>query len=110
MMAWVSYFEGKAEKPDRNFTYLTLDTDTHRTKMICEIFSPRRVTPFSTRLGFKPGWCMDINHQCPETGQSWDLRCPRTQRKVKEMVRKGQPYVLILSPFWCFQCRSSRLG
>ena len=65
---------------------------------ICEIFSPPRVCAAAKAAGMRAGWSLDMTEECPVTGRKWDFRRPGDRRQAKNLVLKGKPEMLILSP------------
>ena len=46
----------------------------------------------------RAGWSLDMTEECPVTGRKWDFRRPGDRRQAKNLVLKGKPEMLILSP------------
>ena len=74
------------------------DMDNTYKFVILEIFSPPRVTQVAKHRGLRPGWAMDISSVDPWTGRSWDLSLKVNQDRVKHLVRKHKPWVIMGCP------------
>ena len=65
---------------------------------ICEVFSPPRVCVVASDHGLRAGWSLDVKTRDPITGSCYDLRNPKDQKEVKNMIRRDCPTVLVVSP------------
>ena len=70
---------------------------------VAEIFSQPRVCQEATKgsyegMELRPGWSLDLTTADPKTGKRWDLSVPEVQDRVRQLVRKTQPYCVIGSP------------
>ena len=46
----------------------------------------------------RPGYSLDLTTKDPKTGLPWDLSSPTVQARVKELIKKTEPYCVIGSP------------
>ena len=46
----------------------------------------------------KPGWSLDLTRDDPLTGKPWDLGGHGTRERVRDLVRKSKPLLVIGSP------------
>ena len=82
-----------------SLSFVLKDLKNHFTKYeVCEIFSPPRTCQRARELGRKGGWSLDIKVEDPITRQKWDLSDKRVVARVKEMIRKDSPQLLVASP------------
>ena len=70
---------------------------------VAEIFSQPRVCQAAggkeyDGIKLRPAWSLDLTMKDPSTGEQWDLSSPKVQRKVRQMVVDGRPYIVIGSP------------
>ena len=77
-----------------------LDKRTHSETQfdVCEIFSPARVCEEARKCGLKGGFSIDLAEADPITGRTWDLSKPHDRRKVRALVLRHRPKLLVLSP------------
>ena len=65
---------------------------------VCGISSPPRTCQRARELGRQGGWSLDINVEDPVTLQKWDLSDKRVVTRVREMIRRDRPQLLVASP------------
>ena len=70
---------------------------------ISEVFSQPRVVQEAALRNYdgvrlKPGWSLDLTRDDPETGEPWDLTKKAVRKRVKELVIKTKPFMVIGSP------------
>ena len=65
---------------------------------ICEVFSPPRVCATARDHGLRGGWSIDLGAIDPGTGRGYDLRNPKEQKEVKNIIIRECPTVLVVSP------------
>ena len=66
--------------------------------LVCEAFSPPRATRRALERGMRGGWALDLQSPDPVTQKTYDLGCLRTVARVKAMLKKDRPLMLIVSP------------
>ena len=64
---------------------------------VAEIYSPPRMAAMASRLGYTPGFSMDLT-TLDEDGLPWDLSLAATQRKALRRWELDKPYLLVASP------------
>jgi len=70
-------------------------------KIVMEVYSPPRVTAELQRRGrlhLLPGLALDITCVDPEDGMPWDFTVRAKREKVRRLINRDKPYVLIGSP------------
>ena len=65
---------------------------------VVEVFSPPRICARARERGLRGGWSLDWMTTDPITGMKWDLRLPRIQQKVMDMLRRDRPDMVIACP------------
>ncbi len=65
---------------------------------VCEIFSPPRVCDRARARNMKGGWSLDLNHRDPVSGRTWDLSDEKVVSRIKGMMRRDKPRLLVVSP------------
>ena len=65
---------------------------------VCELFSPPRVCKRALERGMRGGWSLDLSSEDPVTNKKWDLSCSRAVARVKAMIRRDRPRLIITSP------------
>ena len=65
---------------------------------VCEVFSVPRVTARARARGKRGGWAADIKGGDPISQKSYDLSDHRQEAQVRELIRRDQPQLLVLSP------------
>ena len=56
------------------------------------------ISEWAKRLGLREGWALDLTGVDPEDGQAWDLSKRDKQEKVRAMLRRDKPFILVASP------------
>ena len=64
---------------------------------VAEAYSPARMTKVAERLGYKPGFALDLTN-LDENGIVWDLSLKERQEKALELLETMAPWLLIVSP------------
>ncbi len=70
-------------------------------RLVTEIFSPPRVTKLMREIKTRhilPGFAFDLTVVDPDDGKPWDLSKKEKRDKVRRLLRRHRPYVLIGSP------------
>ena len=104
LLEWQAYFEaeGRSESTSRPVPKVGINDlrvcDTPPVRLICEAFSPERLTAMVSRMGFERGRALDLSAPCPVTGRRWDLSDEKDQKLAKKLVKESKPYFLMLSP------------
>ena len=65
---------------------------------VCEVFSPPRITARARERGDKGGWAVDIAYTDPVTGRSYNLLDPKDESRVREMIKRDRPRLIVASP------------
>ena len=65
--------------------------------LICEVFSPPRITARARERGKAGGWSIDNAHVDPITEKKYDLRSPACEARVRELIKRDQPHMVSLS-------------
>ena len=66
---------------------------------VAEVFSPVRLNALAANWGgLKPGHSFDITEIDPITQKTWDLSLPHVQGRVKGLIRRVRPKLVVLSP------------
>ena len=66
-------------------------------KDIAEAYSPPRMVEAAMRLGYKPGFAIDLTKKNKD-GKPWDLSIPERQEEALSLLDEMAPWVLIMSP------------
>ena len=64
---------------------------------IAEIYSPPRVVPHAEKVGFMPGWSLDLTVK-DENGQPYDFSKHECREKARRLIHKTKPLLLVGSP------------
>ena len=64
---------------------------------VAEIYSPPRMAAMASRLGYTPGFSMDLT-TLDEDGRPLDFSLAATQRKALRRWELDKPYLLVASP------------
>ena len=65
---------------------------------VAEVYSPTRVTGMAEKFNLRPGWALDLTMNDPDDGTPWDFSIPEKREKVKKMLKRDEPFFLIVSP------------
>ena len=70
---------------------------------VSEVFSQPRICQEASGRSFdgvtlRPGWSLDLTTADPKTGKRWDLSQFDVQERVRQLIRKTEPYCIIGSP------------
>jgi len=63
-----------------------------------EIYSPPRIANAARRMGLKPCWSLDLTTVDPDDGKPWDFTNPEKRQKVKELLERDKPALVVASP------------
>ena len=87
----ISEWEADRKKAQRN-------GESKHKYLICEAFSPPRVSARARSQGKAGGWSLDFREVDPITGRRWNLAAARDLRLAKTRIREDRPAVLIVCP------------
>ena len=64
---------------------------------VAEAFSPPRMSAMAEKLGYKPGFSLDLTRTNSE-GRAWDLSDQVMQEAALKLLDEQKPHVLVVSP------------
>ena len=70
---------------------------------VCELYSQSRIAQEAAisqynGVRLRPGWSLDLTRNDPLTGMPWDLFTHASRERVRDLVRKTKPLMVIGSP------------
>ena len=79
---------GKTENPDK---MPEAKTD------VAEVYSRPRMSAMAEKLGYTPGFALDIR-TCDEQRRPWDLSVPEVQQRALRLQEEQKPWLVVASP------------
>ena len=72
--------------------------DVEQTRVdVAEIYSPPRMATMAAKLGFSPGFSLDLTIT-NDAGEPWDLSNKKTQDDAIKLQDDQKPWLLVISP------------
>ena len=65
---------------------------------VAEVYSPPRMARMAAAMKMKAGWSLDLTTVDPDDGQPWDFSIPEKRAKVRAMISKDGPVLLVVCP------------
>ena len=65
---------------------------------MCEVFSSPNLCERARRRGLKGGWSLDLSSEDPISQRTWDLSKKAEVSRVRGMLRRDRPELLVLTP------------